>query len=559
MNFPSDRGILPTLMGGLGNQLWTVAAAYVASKTHGCPLYIPRNTVSNNKHNHLQNDYSENLFKYFGHHLTETSDQANQLARQYGYIFSAPSSGFLPWHVRSHRPGTVMYSYFQYYPPLEPFEYDLRSVILQGLEKYVESCKTKYNCSNSAFLHIRRGDYVGLSTIHFNQPIEYYMLAVKRLLESANPPSVIYILSDDYKWISEQPYFQSNPIFQNVDIQDELESLALMSLCTKGAICANSTFSWWGAFLGAHAQRAPVYVPEQWISDPPIVSLFPPEWTVLKESEVFPPPPLVQCPETVVVTLCDTSYYPKAKKTIEEVRTRGRWTGSIVLITVDFPADADFLQKWNVTEYHVSHISTDAHVERIKAHPLKPTSDNRHFGKLYQWDKFYAFDPFFTAWNRVVFLDAGMRVADTIQPFLNLPWKGTLLAPDDSDPYDNGNRFQCQLALYANPAVNDLFFSEYSKDILDQHYFLNCIFIYDTALLDQVSMEQMIDSMNKYPICHCNEMGIMNLFFTFKLKVWKPFPLKVGQKYLFSWSEANFTERPSWKQFHCIKYSRTMP
>ena len=59
-------------------------------------------------------------------------------------------------------------------------------------------------------------------------------------------------------------------------------TLALMSLCKAGAICANSTFSWWGAFLGAHGVRAPVFVPERWIGGDKLpVALFPDEWHVV--------------------------------------------------------------------------------------------------------------------------------------------------------------------------------------------------------------------------------------------------------------------------------------
>jgi hypothetical protein len=343
-----------------------------------------------------------------------------------------------------------------------------------------------------------------------------------------------------------------------VDIQDELESLALMSLCRKGAICANSTFSWWGAFLGTYGERAPVYVPEKWISDPPIVSLFPPEWIILKEKEVFPPPPPIESPDTVVITLCDKSYYSKAKRTIEEIRTKGCWGGSIGLITVDFSADIEFLKKWDVTEYSVNHISTDNLVRQLKAHPIRPMADNRHFGKLYQWDKFYVFSNYFRAWKRVVFLDAGLRIVNTIQPLLDLPWKGRFLAPDDSAPYDNGNRFQCQLDLAANLDVTESLFSVYPRSILTEKYFLNCMFVYDTDLLEKVSFQEFVDAMNAYPICLCNEMVIMNLFFTFKLGVWEPFPLRVGTNYLFSWCENNYRDTPHWSKFHFMKYPSTL-
>jgi hypothetical protein len=140
---------------------------------------------------------------------------------------------------------------------------------------------------------------------------------------------------------------------------------------------------------------------------------------------------------------------------------------------------------------------------------------------------------------------------------LDLDWRGKLLAPDDSDPYDNGVRFRVQLDLDANPDVKSALLSEYPETILDEHYFLNCMFVFDTALLERVSFEEMIQAMNDYPICMCNEMGIMNLFMTCKLKVWKPFSQKVGKKYLFGWNEANYRDNPSSESFHFLKYSFT--
>lgn len=256
---------------------------------------------------------------------------------------------------------------------------------------------------------------------------------------------------------------------------------------------------------------------------------------------------------TVFVTLSDRSYFPKAKRTIDELRTHGGWTGDVVLIAVDFtPVPMDGVQI-----FETIHINTDGLLASFRKHPIRPMDDNRHFGKLYQWDKLQVFKPFFRQWDRVVFLDAGIRVFDNVQPLLDLDWQGKFLAPDDSDPYDNGVRFRVQLDLEANPAVTERLLSEYSAGILDKHYFLNCIFVFDTSLLERVSFEEMEIAMNAYPICMCNEMGIMNLLFAFKLDAWSPFPQQVGDKYLFGWCESNYRENPDWRSFHFIKYSRT--
>ena len=266
---------------------------------------------------------------------------------------------------------------------------------------------------------------------------------------------------------------------------------------------------------------------------------------------------MVEQPSTAFVTLSDEKYSAKAFQTIRELRGRGRWTGDIIYITVDFIPQTEFLKECNVIVHPVTHIDTSHLVEQLTAYPLGSSDDGRHLGKLVQWDKLYCFSDFFRQWNRVVFLDAGLRVFDTVDTLLTLPWKGSLMAPDDSDPYDNGNRFKCQLHLDKNPPVAEALLAEFGEEILTQKYFLNCIFMYDTALLDKCGMGDLVMAMNEYPICHCNEMTIMNLLFTFKHGVWKPFPQRVGHKYLFGWCERNYNEKPTWRDFSFIKYSVT--
>lgn len=264
---------------------------------------------------------------------------------------------------------------------------------------------------------------------------------------------------------------------------------------------------------------------------------------------------MAESPSTVFVTLSDAKYSQKAFQTIRELRERGRWLGPIVYLTVDFTPPEDLVAQWNVIVLPVQHIDTSRLVEQLTAFPIGPSDDGRHLGKLVQWDKLYAFSDYFRGWNRVIFCDAGLRIFDSVESLLSLPWKGRLLAPDDSDPYDNGNRFKCQLHLDKNPLVAEALLAEFGEGILTQKYFLNCIFMYDTDLLNQCGMDTLVEAMNKYPICHCNEMTIMNLLFTFKLGVWQPFPQRVGYKYLFGWCERNYKESPTWRDFSFIKYS----
>jgi alpha-N-acetylglucosamine transferase len=269
------------------------------------------------------------------------------------------------------------------------------------------------------------------------------------------------------------------------------------------------------------------------------------------------PSRFVTASDTAFVTLSDRSYLPKALRTIRELQTNGCWGGDIVLIAVDI--DPEPIP--GVTIHRVSHLSTDQLFAHWKTHPIQPMPDNRHYGKVYQWDKLQVFDPFFQQWDRVVFVDAGMRILDTVQPLLDLHWQGRLLAPDDADPYDNGSRFGRQLDLTANPDVTSKLLTAYGSDILMERYFNNCLFVFDTTLIgnDLVTVPSLHRLMSEYPIFLCNETGLMNLVFSYTLKCWTPFPQRVGSKYLFAWSEGNYEEKPDWRSFHFIKYSVTYP
>jgi hypothetical protein len=263
--------------------------------------------------------------------------------------------------------------------------------------------------------------------------------------------------------------------------------------------------------------------------------------------------------KTVVVTLTDVGYFSRAKRTIIDIRSRGEWTGDIVLITVGFDPSQNFLDYYNVTQKRVEHINTDSLIQQYNQYPLKTVGDDRHLLKLSQWDKFYVFDDYFRQWDKVIFFDAGLRIFDKISILDNIDCTGQIMAPDDAASYDNEKRFRLMMELDANPPATEKLWEEYSKDILEGRYFLNCIWVYDTSLLNICKMSEMIEAMNKFTFCRCNEMTIMNLLFTFKNKVWKPFPEFENGKRLFGWIEYDRNYgNCTWRDFCFIKYPCTI-
>ena len=97
---------------------------------------------------------------------------------------------------------------------------------------------------NSVFVHIRRNNYTPLLDV------QYYQNAITAALCEIESPSFV-LFGDDIQWALSSLDFGSAPVeSQSYDQTDELVDLWLMSRC-RHAIIANSTFSWWGAWLGS--------------------------------------------------------------------------------------------------------------------------------------------------------------------------------------------------------------------------------------------------------------------------------------------------------------------
>jgi hypothetical protein len=260
-------------------------------------------------------------------------------------------------------------------------------------------------------------------------------------------------------------------------------------------------------------------------------------------------------PRTVFVTLCDEKYFEKAFITLSELRTTGQWYGDTILITVNFDAPEKFLEQYSVQQYRVQHIDTSLLVKSYEKYPLT-SGDKRHLDKLTQWDKFYVFSEYFRKWDRVLFMDAGMRIYNSIHILFTLPWQGKLVAPSGGDPYSETNRLSTQIRDKENPEAAAALYADYPEYLFEKQDFLNGIFIYDTALLDKVSIENMVTAMIKYPLCGCNEMTIMNIIFNLQLNVWERMPQKKGDQYIFNYSDMNFNRGENIKltDFICLKY-----
>lgn len=117
-------------------------------------------------------------------------------------------------------------------------------------------------------LHIRRGDYVSIpkvAAVHGTLPLSYYETAMQKITAQFLDAH-FFIFSDDIEWAKEH-FPKNHPVtFVSAPEIPDYEELTLMSLC-KHQIIANSTFSWWAAWLNQNPQKI-VIAPKQWFNDP---------------------------------------------------------------------------------------------------------------------------------------------------------------------------------------------------------------------------------------------------------------------------------------------------
>jgi hypothetical protein len=122
----------------------------------------------------------------------------------------------------------------------------------------------------STFLHVRKTDYLEKGDPHTSLGKDYYAAAIAKVREKCKDAK-FFVFSDDPGWCRKE-----FPDFQVVDHNKpggryfgsdmpgkEHEDIWLMSLCRHGVI-ANSSFSWWGAWLGDEQEDRVVVAPRQW-------------------------------------------------------------------------------------------------------------------------------------------------------------------------------------------------------------------------------------------------------------------------------------------------------
>lgn len=221
------------LAGGLGNQMFQLAALMSISKRTKHTPYIQSLA---NPSPHTSVSYFDTLFQSYKT-LHSTIRPRTRMTEK--------DSLRLQWSNPIIGSPIELRGYFQDWRYIDPeFILTLR---------FPQDMRTKYSGTETAiFLHIRGGDYVG-NAYHDVGLDAYYTRAIALF-----PNAHFFLVTNDLKYALSKSFIQE--IQYTVIDEPELETLYLMSQCA-GGICANSSFSWWGAFLNPHRK---IIMPDRW-------------------------------------------------------------------------------------------------------------------------------------------------------------------------------------------------------------------------------------------------------------------------------------------------------
>jgi hypothetical protein len=252
-----NKTVVPKLIGGLGNQLFIMAATVdVANRWNAVVAFdhTPGNP-------HCPDDLSISVLFPDVPIIQDIQTDHEVAGNDFNYIDIVP---LIPAESRC-----IFVSGYDQSPKYIPHNFcrffdQIPNIDLGDMK-------------NTAYLHVRRGDYVNHSIFEINYKT-YYRTAINDLLKK-NPDTKILILSDDLSWSNQN----IPPLLEGIvgpgqfifldKTYPATHVLKLMTHCLAGAVCVNSTFSWWGAFGNKHR---PIYMPYPWSSycDSPILDLY---------------------------------------------------------------------------------------------------------------------------------------------------------------------------------------------------------------------------------------------------------------------------------------------
>jgi hypothetical protein len=273
--------IIIGLKGGIGNQLFQYAFGRHLSLLNNTELRF--DTEGLRRANEIGNLYREFALPAFTIPIVEAShEDILRLKYPFGPLTKAwrlfRGKVLNEYHIKFHkRLLNIRGEYYGdgYYQ--SPLYFDaIRSTILDDL-RLKDSFSAGTDKVRAAIthahtpvsLHVRRADYATNPRVQYEYgvcSIDYYKKSIATI-EAAHKNATYFIFSDDIAWVKANLPVGDNAIFVDDPSISDVESLILMSLCHHNII-ANSSFSWWGAWLNQYPEKI-VITPTPWFEHQP--------------------------------------------------------------------------------------------------------------------------------------------------------------------------------------------------------------------------------------------------------------------------------------------------
>ena len=263
--------------GGLGNQLFQYAySLYLMNKYHLSYIYFNRFHFKGDIDRPLSISYFNlSSFNLINSNFNRFNN--SKINKIYNFIFNHSNyviEGFTKlsneYVPKSIPDGDIYFDgYWQKCHIVNEVENLLRKELVLKLNLSskilsIENLITSH--SNSVSVHIRKTDFISTQenkSIFALCSVNYYYSAIEYFLNNVNQDLTLFIFSDDFEWVRANLNLKLNHFL--VEGNTDNDDLYLMSLC-KNNITANSTFSWWGAWLNTNKDKV-VLTPEKWFEN----------------------------------------------------------------------------------------------------------------------------------------------------------------------------------------------------------------------------------------------------------------------------------------------------
>ena len=249
--------IIVRIMHGMGNQLFQYALGRTLALKLNCGLKL--------EISYYTYDDSSRKFDlpYFNQPSLVETNLEEDIPEEFGF-HQQPFQRRLDHQIKRIIANTYLKGFWQ----SEKYFSEYREVISNDLKiknefiKNVEYKALEIQKENSVGMHVRRGDYVQTKDFLGLVPTEYYANALN-YLESKIGRFKVYVFSDDIDWVKENIRIKQEHEFVSGYISgNHIEDFYLMTHC-RHQIIANSSFSWWAAWLNVNREKI-IIAPERW-------------------------------------------------------------------------------------------------------------------------------------------------------------------------------------------------------------------------------------------------------------------------------------------------------